>query len=618
MLNDNIPQEALDYFLDKNLSKEGSTIWDIGENKGFGAAQQYWDDYVLKNKDKMITDLMNEYRLSSKASPSQKVRTFYGAPEMWEGEIRPDIARYDNPSTKNHSLNRFTTTPDLDVAREYMKGNSFGDIYAFDINPDDFYKAGVPFSQQSPKVQKAILTDIISNPNSVFGPSGGLRNANFVNDFEAGQALNKYGILGEYTDNMYTFANPSQVPTGGTTMQGTIVLEDNLPKVGRVPSNPIPTSTYTRQPSINDILQEIAIGKNLKTPQLGYHAGGALFSRYDPAFAYTGEGAQAYGQGMYSGSVPEVADEYMDMYRRRGQIGYKYTLGLPEQYKYYNTDLPSTQQSDWVKAKLGNVTKGTGGSEPLDILSFRSAIARNGRFDNLYDEFIKAKGYAPKYTSEMVDFANENLDLFPEPLYDRFIGHGQAKYDELGKVLREKGIVGTTHAGTNGAHINVTFNPDDIIVTGPNGYSMPKVADAGSVNKTFGQMLKGYKKAFDPINRVIIQNPYIKPALKALGTSLGVIGTAGDAAMIYEAGKYAKKKMIEDYDNLPIEQKQLIGNHIGMNPRTGQDWKGLNLPLVQINNDGSPNVTLQGGVNYDNYMLEPLGDDVYIRRKINK
>lgn len=76
--------------------------------------------------------------------------------------------------------------------------------------------------------------------------------------------------------------------------------------------------------------------------------------------------------------------------------------------------------------------------------------------------------------------------------------------------------------------------------------------------------------------------------------------------------------MVEDYDNLSTEQKELIGNHIGMNPRRGQDWSGLNLPLVQVNNDGSPNVTLQGRVDYDGYYIEPLVYDVYVKgRKTN-
>ena len=81
--------------------------------------------------------------------------------------------------------------------------------------------------------------------------------------------------------------------------------------------------------------------------------------------------------------------------------------------------------------------------------------------------------------------------------------------------------------------------------------------------------------------------------------------------MIYEASRLAKQKMIENYDKLPIEQKQLIGKHIGMNPRAGKDWKGLKLPLVQVN-DNTP--LLKGGVKYDDYILEPLGDDVYMRR----
>lgn len=39
------------------------------------------------------------------------------------------------------------------------------------------------------------------------------------------------------------------------------------------------------------------------------------------------------------------------------------------------------------------------------------------------------------------------------------------------------------------------------------------------------------------------------------------------------------------------------------------------LPQIQVNRNGSPNVTLQGRVNYDDYYIEPLGDDVYVKRK---
>ena len=39
------------------------------------------------------------------------------------------------------------------------------------------------------------------------------------------------------------------------------------------------------------------------------------------------------------------------------------------------------------------------------------------------------------------------------------------------------------------------------------------------------------------------------------------------------------------------------------------------LPQIQVNQDGSPNVTLQGRVNYDDYYIEPLDKDIYVRRK---
>ena len=84
----------------------------------------------------------------------------------------------------------------------------------------------------------------------------------------------------------------------------------------------------------------------------------------------------------------------------------------------------------------------------------------------------------------------------------------------------------------------------------------------------------------------------------------------GDAAMIYEASRLAKQKMVEDYDKLPIEQKQLIGNSI-MDPRAGEDWEGLKRIRRQLN-DNTP--LLKGGVKYDDYILEPLGDGVYMQR----
>lgn len=362
----------------------------------------------------------------------------------------------------------------------------------------------------------------------------------------------------------------------------------------------------TDKQTLQEILSNLAIDKNLKDPQIGYHGSGALFNRYNPSFGYTGEGAQVYGEGLYSGSVPAIGEHYKDMAERSGKQGYLYELGLPEQYKYYNTDLPSTQQNEWIKARLGNVAKPDTGRKLINNMEYQNALMRSSKFNNVYDDFTRLMGYAPKYTNEIVDFINNHPDLYPEPLYEPLTNQSQAEYEKLGKILREKGIVGTTHAGANGAHINITFNPDDIIVTGPNGATMPQVADATQTNLDYLRMQDAYRRAFTkPTFREGFNKFLNTPLMKSLGragsTALKGIGAAGDLYMLTEAAKQSDNRLIHND-----------------NPMSGLDFNNIQfegakeLPLIQVNNDGSPNVTLQGQVSYDEYLLEP-NDNIWVR-----
>lgn len=361
--------------------------------------------------------------------------------------------------------------------------------------------------------------------------------------------------------------------------------------------------------TLREILTDLAINKNLKEPSnVAYHGTGARFYQYDPSFALTGEGANKYGRGFYSGSIPEIGEFYKNLADSQGKQGTVYQVNLPEQYKYYNTDLPLARQSTWVQDKLKGL------AQPVDVTEFSHDLAKTNRFDTLYDDFFKSRGYYPRYTNEMLDFVNEHPERYMKEIFNP-VGASSGKYSQLNRTLKDLGIVGTTHYKPNGANVNITFDPKDIDIIQPYEVGSRMIANPTDVNKSLAEMLQGYKRAFNPTNRTILSNPYLKPALKSLGNTLGTAGVVGDAATIYEAGKYANKKMVEDYDNLSTEQKELIGNHIGMNPRRGQDWSGLNLPLVQVNNDGSPNVTLQGGINYDDYYIEPLGDNVYVKRR---
>lgn len=357
--------------------------------------------------------------------------------------------------------------------------------------------------------------------------------------------------------------------------------------------------------NIRDILTDIAINKNAKVPSnVAYHGTGARFYQYDPSFALTGEGANKYGRGFYSGSTPEIGEFYKNLADSQGKSGTVYQINLPEQYKYYNTDLPLREQTPWVQERLKDL------SQPVDVIEFNYDLAKTNRFDTLYDDFFKSRGYYPKYTNEMVDFINEYPERYMKEIFNP-MGASSGKYSQLNRTLKDLGVAGTTHYKPNGANINITFDPKDIDIIQPYEVGPRMTAKATDVNKTFNELLQGYRRAFNPINTTVLRNPYTKAALRALGTTANIAGGVGNAMAIFEAGRLAKQKMIEDYDELPTEQKKLIGNHIGMNPRAGEDWKGLKLPLIQIADDGP---MLKGGIRYDDYMLEPLGDDVYMRR----
>ena len=72
-------------------------------------------------------------------------------------------------------------------------------------------------------------------------------------------------------------------------------------------------------------------------------------------------------------------------------------------------------------------------------------------------------------------------------------------------------------------------------------------------------------------------------------------------------------------DELTDIVRQGAGNTRGLPDLSTATFTGAKviepLPQIQVNQDGSPNVSLQGRVNYDDYYIEPLGDDVYVKRR---
>ena len=364
--------------------------------------------------------------------------------------------------------------------------------------------------------------------------------------------------------------------------------------------------------TLREILTDLAINKNLKEPSnVAYHGTGARFYQYDPSFALTGEGANAYGRGFYSGSTPEIGEFYKNLADSQGKQGTVYQVNLPEQYKYYNTDLPLAKQTTWVQDRLKGL------AQPVDVTEFNYDLTRTNRFDTVYDDFFKSRGYYPKYTNEMVNFVNEHPERYMKEIFNP-ASASSGNYSQLNRTLKDFGIVGTTHYKPNGANVNITFDPKDIGIIQPYEVGPRMTANPTDVNKSLAEMLQGYKRAFNLTNRTILSNPYTKPVLRALGTTLGAIGTAGDALFIgdtlYKSSNFYPENTIRDreyrQDLSQGKRNPLVTRGIGMR----QEDLEL-LPNIQVNNDGSPNVTLQGRVNYDDYYIEPLGDDVYVKRK---
>lgn len=278
--------------------------------------------------------------------------------------------------------------------------------------------------------------------------------------------------------------------------------------------------------------------------QRGFHGTGAEFTRYNPEFLKTGEGANKYGAGFYTGSVPEIAQEYADLATERGLQGRVYKVGLPDQSRYYNTDLPLSQQSPYIQKKIADYYKS---NQPLGELDFNNQFTNTDRFKTLVDDFTLNMGEAPRTVGELRNYANANLGMYPQEIFNP-TGATSKDYDRLGRELRQiGGIAGTTHAGNNGAAINITYDPNDIDILQPNEVGSRTYIKANDFKNTYNDALAryrtGYERAFNPTTNRFITNSkrYLLPAKQVAGKvarGLGyfnpVIGPALTAMDIYD------------------------------------------------------------------------------------
>ncbi|MGR3823704.1 MAG: LPD38 domain-containing protein [Salipiger marinus] len=87
-----------------------------------------------------------------------------------------------------------------------------------------------------------------------------------------------------------------------------------------------------------------------------YHGTPHDFDRFSSEFVGSGEGAQAFGWGMYFASRREIAEWYRDkLSRAKGRTGRLYSVEVPEADTLLDWDRPISEQPDKVQAALKNV-----------------------------------------------------------------------------------------------------------------------------------------------------------------------------------------------------------------------------------------------------------------------
>ena len=117
-----------------------------------------------------------------------------------------------------------------------------------------------------------------------------------------------------------------QAPVGGSqwmeNMGLTVPVEDGIPKLaGETLGMIVPMAATAKAPQIasaaNRGLENLAAPRTLNTPGYGgqrgaivWHGSPHKFDAFDASKIGTGEGAQAYGHGMYFAESPDVAKEY--------------------------------------------------------------------------------------------------------------------------------------------------------------------------------------------------------------------------------------------------------------------------------------------------------------------
>ena len=207
------------------------------------------------------------------------LRAFHSTKNAWDGILKPKSefvsTGWDAKDMGWYGGEHYVTTSPKAVdffAGGDLKPKDYA-VYAFDLNPEEFYDVTKDFNHQSPLVQQAIYDDVRTNPYSFFDPYGEsdigkwqMKDPRY-NDFM--EDLHRYGVKGlvEYEDSMgapnapnYVYRYADDVPVGIDTNKFTnIIPEASLPDLDfNIKEPPIKDSLANRARKAKPLLAPVA------------------------------------------------------------------------------------------------------------------------------------------------------------------------------------------------------------------------------------------------------------------------------------------------------------------------------------------------------------------------
>ena len=155
-----------------------------------------------------------------------------------------------------------------------------------------------------------------------------------------------------------------------------------------------------------------------------WHGSPHKFDKFDMSKIGTGEGAQAYGYGLYTAESKDIGNGYKDALSKDGD-GFLYKIDIPDDSinKFLNFEKPYSEQSEFVKETIKNINK--------------NGAIKSRNFNSWLDEYIKTDETGGGiYALISAHLADGKLSKLKSNIPEDVIASN---------ILKENGIQGATH-----------------------------------------------------------------------------------------------------------------------------------------------------------------------------